>query len=122
PMAHVATRLILGETLPSLGYEGGLWPEDEFVSVKVPVFSFAKLRRVEPTLGPEMKSTGEVMGRDVSYPKALYKGLIGAGMNIPPAGTIIATVADKDKAEAVELLKGFAALGYKIAATGGTAA
>jgi len=122
PMAHVATRLILGQTLPQLGYEGGLWPEDEYVSVKVPVFSFAKLRRVEPTLGPEMKSTGEVMGRDVSFPKALYKGLIGAGMNIPPSGTIIATVADKDKAEAVELLKGFAALGYKIAATGGTAA
>jgi carbamoyl-phosphate synthase large subunit len=122
PMANVATRIILGQTLKGLGYDGGLWPEDEFVSVKVPVFSFAKLRRVEPTLGPEMKSTGEVMGRDRQFAKALYKGLIGAGMKIPPAGTMIATIADKDKEEALEILKGFHQLGYKIMATGGTAA
>ena len=82
----------------------GLWPEDDYVSVKVPVFSFAKLRRVDPTLAPEMKSTGEVMGRDATYAKALYKGLIGAGMKIPATGAIIATVADKDKEEAVEIL------------------
>lgn len=121
PMANVATRIILGESLNSLGYEGGLWPEDDFVSVKVPVFSFAKLRRVEPTLGPEMKSTGEVMGRDRQFAKALYKGLIGAGMKIPPAGTMIATISDKDKEEAMDILKGFHQLGYKIMATGGTA-
>jgi carbamoyl-phosphate synthase large subunit len=121
PMANVATRIILGQTLKSLGYEGGLWPEDDFVSVKVPVFSFAKLRRVEPTLGPEMKSTGEVMGRDRQFAKALYKGLIGAGMKIPPAGTMIATISDKDKDEAMDILKGFHQLGYKIMATGGTA-
>lgn len=121
PMANLATRAILGQKLSDLGYETGLWPEDEFVSVKVPVFSFAKLRRVEPTLGPEMKSTGEVMGRDVNFAKALYKGLIGAGMKIPANGTIIATVADKDKEEAAELLKGFANLGYHIMATSGTA-
>ena len=77
------------------------------MSVKVPVFSFAKLRRVDPTLTPEMKSTGEVMGRDVQFAKALYKGLIGAGMKIPSAGTILVTVSDKDKAEAVELMRGF---------------
>lgn len=122
PMANIATQAILGAKLKDLGYEDGLWPESDHVSVKVPVFSFAKLRRVEPTLGPEMKSTGEVMGRDVKYAKALYKGLVGAGMKIPSTGAIIATVSDKDKAEAVELLRGFYKLGYKIIATGGTAA
>ena len=121
PMANVATKLILGSKLTDLGYTEGLWPEDEYVSVKVPVFSFAKLRRVEPTLGPEMKSTGEVMGRDVNYAKALYKGLIGSGMKIPATGAIVCTVADKDKDEAVALMKGFSSLGYKIIATGGTA-
>lgn len=121
PMANVATKLILGAKLNDLGYQEGLWPEDDHVSVKVPVFSFAKLRRVEPTLGPEMKSTGEVMGRDKQYAKALYKGLIGSGMKIPATGAIICTVADKDKEEAVQLMTGFAALGYKLIATGGTA-
>ncbi|WP_411553286.1 carbamoyl-phosphate synthase large subunit [Paenibacillus lautus] len=121
PMANLATQAIMGGKLKDLGYEEGMWPESEHVSVKVPVFSFAKLRRVEPTLGPEMKSTGEVMGRDVKYAKALYKGLIGAGMKIPSTGAIIATIADKDKAEAAALLKGFHKLGYKIIATGGTA-
>ncbi|MFE4711230.1 carbamoyl-phosphate synthase large subunit [Paenibacillus sp. NPDC056722] len=121
PMAHLATKVILGGKLKEDGYQEGLWPESDYVSVKVPVFSFAKLRRVEPTLGPEMKSTGEVMGRDKLYAKALYKGLIGAGMKIPATGAIIVTVADKDKAEAVELMKGFHAMGYKIIATGGTA-
>ncbi|MDO7905376.1 carbamoyl-phosphate synthase large subunit [Paenibacillus sp. JX-17] len=120
-MANLATQAILGTKLKDLGYEDGLWPESEHVSVKVPVFSFAKLRRVEPTLGPEMKSTGEVMGRDPQYAKALYKGLVGAGMKIPSTGAIIATVADKDKEEATELLRGFYRLGYKIIATGGTA-
>ncbi|UHA74101.1 carbamoyl-phosphate synthase large subunit [Paenibacillus sp. 481] len=122
PMANVATKLILGTKLSELGYQEGLWPEDNYVSVKVPVFSFAKLRRVEPTLGPEMKSTGEVMGRDFQYAKALYKGLIGSGMKIPTTGAIICTVADKDKDEAVQLMRGFVNLGYKIIATGGTAA
>jgi carbamoyl-phosphate synthase large subunit len=121
PMANVATRIILGQKLTDMGYKNGLWPEDTYVSVKVPVFSFAKLRRVDTTLGPEMKSTGEVMGRDVNFAKALYKGLIGAGMKIPAAGSIVATVADKDKDEAIEILAGFYRLGYKIIATGGTA-
>ncbi|MCD1261646.1 carbamoyl-phosphate synthase large subunit [Paenibacillus athensensis] len=121
PMANVATRVIMGQKLADMGYESGLWREDAYVSVKVPVFSFAKLRRVEPTLGPEMKSTGEVMGRDTNFAKALYKGLIGAGMKIPPAGSVVVTVSDKDKEEAVEIMKGFYRLGYKIVATGGTA-
>lgn len=121
PMANVATRVIMGQKLTDMGYQGGLWPEDSYVSVKVPVFSFAKLRRVDTTLGPEMKSTGEVMGRDTNFAKALYKGLIGAGMKIPAAGSVVVTVADKDKDEAIEILKGFYRLGYKIIATGGTA-
>jgi len=122
PMANIATRAIMGGKLADMGYPDGLWPEDDHVSVKVPVFSFAKLRRVDTTLGPEMKSTGEVMGRDVSFHKALYKGLLGSGMKIPPTGAVIATVADKDKEEATEILRGFSRLGYKIVATGGTAA
>ncbi|NOV03385.1 carbamoyl-phosphate synthase large subunit [Paenibacillus planticolens] len=121
PMANVATRVIMGQKLADMGYKSGLWPEDSYVSVKVPVFSFAKLRRVDTTLGPEMKSTGEVMGRDTNFAKALYKGLIGAGMKIPSAGSVVVTVADKDKDEAIEILKGFYRLGYKIIATGGTA-
>lgn len=121
PMANLATQAILGKKLADLGYKEGLWPEDKHVSVKVPVFSFAKLRRVDPTLTPEMKSTGEVMGRDELYAKALYKGLIGAGMRIPTTGSIIATVADKDKEEATQILRGFYDLGYSIIATGGTA-
>ncbi|MDU0201587.1 carbamoyl-phosphate synthase large subunit [Paenibacillus sp. MAH-36] len=121
PMANVATRVIMGQKLADMGYQSGLWPEDNYVSVKVPVFSFAKLRRVDTTLGPEMKSTGEVMGRDTNFAKALYKGLIGAGMKIPAAGSVVVTVADKDKEEAIEILKGFYRLGYKIIATGGTA-
>ncbi|MCP1309196.1 carbamoyl-phosphate synthase large subunit [Paenibacillus tyrfis] len=121
PMANAATRVIMGEKLADMGYETGLWPEDDFVSVKVPVFSFAKLRRVDTTLGPEMKSTGEVMGRDKTFAKALYKGLIGSGMKIPPTGAIIATIADKDKAEAIDIFRGFERLGYRIVATGGTA-
>ncbi|MEW9698067.1 carbamoyl-phosphate synthase large subunit [Paenibacillus sp. SI8] len=121
PMANVATRVIMGQKLVDMGYQNGLWPEDKYVSVKVPVFSFAKLRRVDTTLGPEMKSTGEVMGRDTNFAKALYKGLIGAGMKIPPAGSVVVTVSDKDKEEAIEIMKGFYRLGYKIIATGGTA-
>ncbi|TXK85834.1 carbamoyl-phosphate synthase large subunit [Paenibacillus sp. N3.4] len=121
PMANVATRVIMGQKLTDMGYHSGLWPEDKYVSVKVPVFSFAKLRRVDTTLGPEMKSTGEVMGRDINFAKALYKGLIGAGMKIPSAGSVVVTVADKDKDEAIEILRGFYRLGYKIIATGGTA-
>ncbi|MBP1156245.1 MULTISPECIES: carbamoyl-phosphate synthase large subunit [unclassified Paenibacillus] len=121
PMANVATRVIMGEKLADMGYQTGLWPEDDFVSVKVPVFSFAKLRRVDTTLGPEMKSTGEVMGRDKTFAKALYKGLIGSGMKVPPTGAIIATIADKDKEEATAIFRSFERLGYRIVATGGTA-
>ncbi len=121
PMANIATKAILGHSIPEQGYTPGCHPEEEMVSVKVPVFSFAKLRRVDITLGPEMKSTGEVMGRERTLAKALYKGLLAAGMNIPTHGSLLVTVADKDKAEALEIVKRFHKLGFKLMATEGTA-
>lgn len=121
PMVDLAMHAVLGHSLRESGYETGLVPEQSLVSVKVPVFSFAKLRRVDITLGPEMKSTGEVMGTERTYAKALYKGLLAAGMEIPTYGTVLATISDKDKDEAWPLLKGFASLGFRIAATEGTA-
>lgn len=122
PMANIATKVILGAKLPDFGYETGIHPEEEGVYVKAPVFSFAKLRRVDITLGPEMKSTGEVMGQDTTLEKALYKALIGSGISIKPYGSVLITVADKDKAEALKLAKRFNNIGYRILATEGTAA
>ncbi len=121
PMANLATRVILGKPLPELGYETGIVPEQEGVYVKVPVFSFAKLRRVDISLGPEMKSTGEVMGKDKTMEKALYKGLVASGMEIKTYGTVLITVADKDKEEARQLAQRFSSIGYRILATSGTA-
>lgn len=121
PMANIATKAILGHSIVSQGFTPGCHPEEEMVSVKVPVFSFAKLRRLDITLGPEMKSTGEVMGRERTLAKALYKGLIAAGMNIPTHGTLLVTVADKDKEEALGIVKRFHNLGFKLMATAGTA-
>jgi carbamoyl-phosphate synthase large subunit len=121
PMANVATKIILGKQLEDLGYSHGLFPEEQQVSVKVPLFSFAKLSQVDVVLGPEMKSTGEVMGRDPSYIKALYKGLVGSGMKLPSGGKILASIAEKDKPEALEPLRELAQLGYEILATPGTA-
>ncbi|SDC38664.1 carbamoyl-phosphate synthase large subunit [Shouchella lonarensis] len=121
PMAGLATHVMLGASLQSLGYGSGYHPEAKEVSVKVPVFSFAKLRRVDISLGPEMKSTGEVMGRDQTLEKALYKGLIAAGMKIPTHGSVLFTVADKDKEEALDLARRFHTIGYHLMATAGTA-
>lgn len=121
PMAKIATKAILGQTLPSQGIENGLAPSPQGVFVKVPVFSFAKLRRVDITLGPEMKSTGEVMGKDTTLEKALYKGLIAAGMEIKDHGSVLMTIADKDKEEAAAIAKRFTSIGYRILATEGTA-
>lgn len=121
PMANLATKVILGRKLAEMGYCSGLQKEQEGVYVKVPVFSFAKLRRVDITLGPEMKSTGEVMGKDTTLEKALYKGLIASGIQIPNYGSVLLTVADKDKEEGLLIAKRFHAIGYKILATEGTA-
>ncbi|WP_270582949.1 carbamoyl-phosphate synthase large subunit [Bacillus smithii] len=121
PMANLATKAILGTNLKEMGYSTGLAEEQKGVYVKVPVFSFAKLRQVDTTLGPEMKSTGEVMGKDVTLEKALYKGLLASGIKIQQKGSILLTVADKDKEETLELAKRFAAIGFKLLATSGTA-
>ena len=121
PMANLATKVILGQKLKDLGYKNGLAPVKEGVYVKVPVFSFSKLTRVDISLGPEMKSTGEVMGKDTTLEKALYKGLIGAGRKMPLHGAILFTVADKHKEEACELARRFQEIGFKIWATEGTA-
>jgi len=121
PMAKIATKAILGISIVKQGYQPGLVPEKCGVYVKVPVFSFAKLKSVDITLGPEMKSTGEVMGKDITLEKALYKGLIASGMNIHRFGTVLFTVADKDKEEALKLAERFAANGYRLMATSGTA-
>ncbi|SDM03165.1 carbamoyl-phosphate synthase large subunit [Bacillus sp. OK048] len=122
PMAKIATKAILGVSIIEQGYKPGIVPEKKGVFVKVPVFSFAKLRNVDITLGPEMKSTGEVMGKDSTLEKALYKGLVASGMKIQKFGTVLFTVADKDKQESLNLAKRFASNGYRLMATGGTAA
>ena len=107
--------------MKDLGYHGGLYPDQGFYAVKVPVFSFSKLQQVDINLGPEMKSTGEVMGIDYSLQSAIYKGLLAAGVEIPEAGSIVATIADKDKEEAIPLLAELAEMGFNIIATEGTA-
>ncbi|CAM2968139.1 carbamoyl-phosphate synthase large subunit [Streptococcus acidominimus] len=122
PMAQVATRLILGETLSDLGYEDGLYPEAEKVHVKAPVFSFSKLAKVDSLLGPEMKSTGEVMGSDKTLEKALYKAFEASYFHLPEYGNIVFTIADDTKEEALALVKRFSEIGYGLLATQGTAA
>lgn len=119
-MIEYATRIALGETIKSMGLPTGLVPAKDYVAVKVPVFSFSKMGLVEIALGPEMKSTGEVMGIGRTYSEALFKAIHGANMRIPEKGHILMTVADRDKEEAARLAKGFIDLGYHIQATGGT--
>jgi carbamoyl-phosphate synthase large subunit len=121
PMAKIATKAILGESLLSQGYFHGTLPPKDFVAVKAPVFSFAKLIEVEIALGPEMKSTGEVMGKDKVFEKALHKAFVAAGVVIPESGTILATINDSDKEEAVKLFKRFSEIGFNFIATEGTA-
>lgn len=121
PMAQVATRAILGISLTDQGYQNGLVQPGELVHVKAPVFSFSKLADVDSLLGPEMKSTGEVMGSDRQMAKALYKAFEAAKMHVPEHGTVLMTVKDGDKAEALALGHRFRELGYRILATSGTA-
>jgi carbamoyl-phosphate synthase large subunit len=126
PMVPLATRIMLGHTLAGEGYLGdahGLWPVQPLVAVKAPVFSMAKIVGAEMALGPEMKSTGEVMGVDFTYPAALRKALIAAGIQPPETGgTVLASIADRDKAEALPILRALAEAGYQFVATSGTAA
>ncbi|MCK8825321.1 carbamoyl-phosphate synthase large subunit [Fuchsiella alkaliacetigena] len=121
PMVKLATQAMLGKKLADLGYESGLWPEPDYTAIKAPVFSFSKLGKVDTSLGPEMKSTGEVLGIDYDYSKALYKALVASGIDIPEDGNILATIADKDKDEVIPIVKRFADLGFNILATQGTA-
>ena len=122
PMVRLATNIMLGKTLLDQGYGGGLWPRQPLVAVKAPVFSMAKLRGVEVNLGPEMKSTGEVMGVDTSFAPAFFKALISSGMSIPRNGTILISLADEDKTESIEMIGQLGRLGFRIFATEGTAA
>ncbi|MCR4798205.1 MAG: carbamoyl-phosphate synthase large subunit [Lachnospiraceae bacterium] len=121
PIVDLATRVILGEKIKELGYEPGLQKEADYYAIKMPVFSFEKLRGAEISLGPEMKSTGECLGIAKSFDEALYKAFLGAGVKLPKHRQMIMTVCDKDKPESVKVAKRFAALGYKIYATRSTA-
>ncbi|WP_374711312.1 carbamoyl-phosphate synthase large subunit [Symbiobacterium terraclitae] len=137
-LARVGTQVIAGHRLSELGYSpdavgaaarydtpegtGWLWPEPaDRVAVKAPVFSWQKLTAVDTGLSPEMKSTGEVLGVDADLPRALYKALLASGVTVPHRGTVLFTVADRDKAEAMALARQFSDLGYRIVATAGTA-
>jgi len=120
PIIDWATQVILGRKWDEIAIPRGLWPTGDRVAVKAPVFSFSKLQRVEPSLGPEMKSTGEVMGMDRTYEKALYKALLGAGLSFTTYGSVFMTLADRDKEEGVDLARRFAELGFRIMATKGT--
>lgn len=122
PIVDIATRIMLGEKLKDLGYGTGVYKEPEMVSVKVPVFSTQKLPRVEVSLGPEMKSTGEVLGVGKNVHEALYKGFIAAGMFTSKGKKILATVNDHQKDEFIEIAKGLSELGYNFVSTKGTAA
>ncbi|AOH38835.1 carbamoyl phosphate synthase large subunit [Dialister pneumosintes] len=119
-MVEYATRIALGETLKETGLPLGLVPDRGYVAIKAPVFSFSKLGLVEIKLGPEMKSTGEVMGIGHTYQEALYKAVIAANLMIPAGGNILITVSDRDKKETAELAKGFVKLGYHLICTSGT--
>ncbi|MFC1898770.1 carbamoyl-phosphate synthase large subunit [Chloroflexota bacterium] len=122
PMVNVATKVMLGQSLKEQGYETGLWPRQNLVSIKAPVFSMSKLAGVDTYLSPEMKSTGEVMGIDDSFDAALTKTLLAAGLMLPPEGAILLSIADRDKPEALPIIRNLSIIGYKLYATEGTAA
>jgi carbamoyl-phosphate synthase large subunit len=119
-MANIATKAILGQSLAAQGYPTGYRQHSEGVYVKAPVFSFSKLRKVDIALGPEMKSTGEAIGKDRTLEKALYKAMIASGMKMPQQGRILFTIGNRDKAEAVELARQFNEIGYELISTAGT--
>jgi carbamoyl-phosphate synthase large subunit len=124
PLVKLAVAIGAGSTLAAEGYAraDGLWPSGDLVALKAPVFSMAKLLDVDTYLGPEMKSTGEVIGIDRTFAPALWKSLVAAGLAPMPSGKVLITVADKDKAEVVTIIEGFHWLGYDLVATSGTAA
>ncbi len=121
PIVPLATKVILGAKIRDLGYTPGLQPEADYFAIKMPVFSFEKIRGADISLGPEMKSTGECLGIAKTFHEALYKAFLGAGVNLPKHKNMIMTVRDEDKAEAAQIAKRFEELGYNIFATKGTA-
>lgn len=121
PMVDLATKAMLGKKLKDLGYGTGIHPESEYIAIKVPVFSFEKLRDVDISLGPEMKSTGEVLGVSKNFSEALYKGLVGSGIKMKRNGNILMTVRDSDKIELISIAEEFEKLGFTLWATGKTA-
>ncbi len=122
PMVELAVNIMLGRSLAEQGYAGGLWKRQRLVAVKAPVFSMAKLIGVDTYLGPEMKSTGEVMGIDTTWPAALTKALLASDLMLPPTGAALLSISDHTKAEAMPIVKQLAAAGYRFYATEGTAA
>ena len=122
PMVKLAVKVMLGRKLKELGYEGGLWKRQKLVGVKAPVFSMSKLTGVDTYLGPEMKSTGEVMGIDTEFTPAVAKALMAAGLSLKPGGSILLSIADRDKAESVQMIRDLHASGCQMYATDGTAA
>ena len=121
PIVKLATKVITGSKIKELGYTPGLQKKSDYYAIKMPVFSFEKIRGADTTLGPEMKSTGECLGISKDFNEALYKAFQGAGVNLPKHKQIIMTIADKDKEESLDIAKRFDALGYKIYASRGTA-
>ena len=121
PIVDLATKVIIGNTIRGLGYEPGLAPVADYIAIKMPVFSFEKLRGAEISLGPEMKSTGECLGIAKTFNEALYKAFLGAGINLPKHKNMIMTLKDADKEEGIEIARRFEKIGYRIYATRGTA-
>ena len=121
PIVDLATEVIIGKTIRELGFEPGLQPEADYVAIKMPVFSFEKIRGAEISLGPEMKSTGECLGIGENFDEALYKAFLGAGYRLPKYKQMIITVKDADKGEAIDIARRFETLGYTIYATKSTA-
>ena len=121
PIVKLATRAIIGEKITDMGYKPGLQPKADYIAIKMPVFSFEKLRGAEISLGPEMKSTGECLGIAKTFEEALYKAFLGAGVNLPRHKKMIITVNDADKKDAISIGKRFEALGYEVYATRSTA-
>ena len=121
PIVPLATRVILGKKLKELGYPTGLAPEADYIAIKMPVFSFEKIRGADISLGPEMKSTGECLGIAKTFDEALYKAFLGAGIKLPKHKNMIMTLKDADKEEGIEIARRFEKIGYRIYATRGTA-
>ncbi len=121
PVIDIATRVILGEKLKNIGYGTGIYRRSEYIAIKMPVFSFEKIKNADTSLGPEMKSTGEVLGVSKNFSDAIVKAFIASGINIPKTGNVLITVRDKDKEEMLPLAKKLFNKGFNIYATKGTA-